>query len=436
MAVKIEAVEPGSPAALAGIAAGDEILSVNGHEIEDVLDYRFYQSEAHPEITVLRGGETLAVTVEKEENEELGLLFSTYLMDRQHACRNRCVFCFIDQLPKGMRDSLYFKDDDSRMSFLFGNYITLTNITEHEVERILAMHISPINVSVHTTNPELRVRMMNNRFAGEALDILWRLADGGIAVNTQLVLCPGWNDGEELERSLRDLTAHAGIQSIALVPVGLTGHREGLTDLRAFTKEEAEAVLNIADRFGNECLADRGERCVYPADEFFLLAGRPLPASDYYEDYAQLENGVGLWSLTRQQAQQATADRRCHFLFKRRLSSVTGEAAYPLIRDLVAGVSAKWPQIDCTVYPIRNDYFGGGITVTGLVTATDIIRQLKGKDLGSELLVPSVMLRREGDRFLDDLTPADLERELGVPVRVIETDGEALVEALLHAKRR
>ena len=432
MAVTVTAIEDGSPAAKAGMTAGEKLISLNGNEIMDVLDYRFYQNECSLSVVTEReDGELVTREVSKDEYEELGLLFDTYLMDRQRSCRNKCIFCFIDQLPKGMRESLYFKDDDSRMSFLFGNYITLTNITDHEVERIISMHISPVNVSVHTTDPELRVRMMGNRFAGDALSVLWKLCDAGIEINTQLVLCPGYNDGEALIRSLSDLISRESIKSIALVPVGLTGHREGLTELRPFSREEAAAVIETAESFGEKCIEKWGERRVYPADEFYLIAGREMPPSDFYEDFAQLENGVGMWSLTADEANAENGSARRMSLLRRKVSSVTGEAAYPLISKLVAEVTEKHRGVECTVYPIRNDFFGGHITVTGLVTGGDIIKQLKGKDLGSELIVPSVMLRHEKDKFLDDVTVEELEQALGVKVRVTENDGKSLVDAVL-----
>lgn len=435
MAVKIVSVISGSPAEFAGLLAGDTLLTLNGNEIEDVLDYRFYQQENELELEAERGGERLVFTVIKEESEELGLEFETYLMDSQKSCRNKCIFCFIDQLPKGMRESLYFKDDDSRMSFLFGNYITLTNITEHEVDRIIKLHISPVNVSVHTTDPELRVKMMKNRFAGEALSVLWRLCDAGIELNCQLVLVPGWNDGAALERSLYELSDRENIKSIACVPVGLTRYRDGLEQLRPFTAEEAAAVIDTCERFGQSCIDKYGTRRIYPADEFFILAGREIPSCEYYEDFAQLENGVGMWASTDSEAGDEIEYAKKLMPFRRTLSVVTGEAAYPLIKDIVDRTSAKWHNLNATVYPIKNDFFGGYITVTGLVTATDIIKQLKGKRLGSELLIPAVMLRREGDMFLDDLTLADVERELGVRTRVVETDGKSLVDALLNIKK-
>ncbi len=435
MSVQIKAVVKNSHAEKAGFAAGDIIKSINGTEIMDALDYNFCIND---ENIIIKGESAKGIPfsryVEKGESDELGLFFKTYLMDNQKSCKNKCIFCFIDQLPKGMRESLYFKDDDSRMSFLFGNYITLTNITDHEVERIIKMHISPINVSVHTTNPELRCKMMNNRFAGKALDVLWRLCDAGIEINCQLVLCPGYNDGKELENSLNDLLEKENIRSIALVPVGLTGYREGLASLKPFDKEGAENVIKTAEEFGEKSLEKFGTRRAFAADEFYLLAEKELPEPEFYEEFAQLENGVGMWALTESEALGALQNERKFMPFKRHISSVTGEAAYPLIKELVDKTCNKWHNLKCDVYAIKNNFFGGEINVTGLVTATDIIDQLKGKDLGSELLIPDVMLRHEKDMFLDSITVAELERALGVRVRVVPTDGEELVKALINKK--
>ncbi len=423
MSVVIDSVERGSVAEKNGIGAGDVLVSLNGHEIVDVLDYRFYQNDSKLRVCYINSeGKKCIRTLRKAEDEELGFLFETYLMDKQRACKNRCIFCFIDQLPKGMRRSLYFKDDDSRLSFLFGNYITLTNITEHEVERIIKMHISPVNISVHTTNPELRVKMMQNPDAGRVLDIIKRFDEADIAMNCQLVLCPGYNDGEELRRSLRDLTALSNVQSIAAVPVGLTDHREGLEKLEKFEKDTAAAVIDIMDEFRS-----RGGVCA--ADEFFLLSERPIPESDYYGDFSQLENGVGLWRLAADEARDALESLSVPEK-PTKITVATGVSAYPLISNIVDSASAKWHNLDCKVYAIRNDFFGHNITVAGLITGGDIINQLKGADLGDRLLIPDVMLRHENDRFLDDITVEELAEALGVEVCVIPSGGADLVNAL------
>ncbi len=432
MAVTIASVETGSPAARARLRAGDTLVSINARDIEDVLDYRFYMPDAKLKLVIERDGKRKTVRVRKAEFEELGLEFDTYLMDKQRSCRNNCIFCFIDQLPKGMRESLYFKDDDSRLSFLFGNYITLTNLTEHEISRIIEMHISPINISVHTTNPELRCKMMNNRFAGECLDILRRFVEAGLTIQCQLVLVPGYNDGEELSRSLADLTAYAPqVRSVAAVPVGLTKHRDGLTPIRPFTKDEARDVIRRMTEVGDKMLASVGSRVFYPSDEWYIRAELPIPDSEFYEEYPQLENGVGMIALLREGfreeliAWEGTPDTA-------RTVLVSGTAAAPFIRELVAEAGAKFPAMRADVVAITNDFFGENITVSGLVTGGDLIRQLKDVPM-DRLLIPANMLRQEGDCFLDDITVEQVARELGVVVEIIpETDGATLFAALVN----
>lgn len=435
MSAPIGSVCPGSPAEKAGIFAGDILVSINEHDIMDVLDYRFYQYESELRICLLRGGDLKTVRVLKEEYDELGLEFETYLMDKKRSCKNKCIFCFIDQLPTGLRESLYFKDDDSRLSFLFGNYITLTNITEHEIDRIIRLHISPINISVHTTDPELRVKMMNNRFAGEALNVLKRFNSAGIQINCQLVLCPGYNDGKALEKTLEDLISLENVECVAAVPVGLTKHREGLTELQPFNADSAAETIDIIDRFGEMCIKKYGDRRIYAADEFYLLSGKDIPPASYYGDFLQLENGVGMWALFQKEAAEemeaAKPSRQ-----KRRISIATGEAAYPLIRATAECISKKWGNIQCEVYSIKNNFFGERITVAGLITGQDIIAQLKGKSLGKELLIPEVMLREGNDLFLDNTTIDQLESELGVKVRIVGADGASFVSAVISKKRR
>ena len=430
MAVTVAAVTPDSPAARKRIAAGDILVSINGREIADVLDYRFYVPDTRLKLVLRRGERTRTVHIRKAEFEEIGLEFESYLMDKQRSCRNNCIFCFIDQLPPGMRESLYFKDDDSRLSFLFGNYITLTNLTEHEIERIIEMHISPVNISVHTTNPELRCRMMNNRFAGDSLGVLRRFVDAGLSVQCQLVLVPGYNDGEELTRSLRDLAAMApAVRSVAAVPVGLTKHREGLTPLRPFTREEARAVIAQITAAGDEMLASVGSRVFYPSDEWYIEAGLPIPPAEFYEEYPQLENGVGMIALLREQFRDAMRDTDREPSGER-LVLATGMAAAPFLRELVDEAKAKWPSLQAQVVAIRNDFFGENITVSGLVTGGNLMRQLDGVPMDT-LLLPSNMLRQQEDVFLDDVTPRQVEEALHTHIRLVpETDGAALFEAL------
>lgn len=432
MSVIIKSVDSKSPAEKAGLKAGDTLISINKNDIMDVLDYRFYQNNAKLKIEYIDDkGKIKHKRIKKQDYEELGLNFETYLMDKQHSCLNKCVFCFIDQLPKGMRDSLYFKDDDSRLSFLFGNYITLTNITEHEIERIIKMHISPINISVHTTNPELRVKMMKNKNAGKVLSVIKRFNDAGIKINCQLVLCPGYNDGEELKRTLSDLTELQNAECIAAVPVGLTKYRDGLADLVPFNHRTAAETIDIIDRYGEECIKKYGSRRIYASDEFYLLAKRQMPDADYYGEFLQLENGVGLWALLLKEATDAIAEEEYKLEQKRKISVVTGVAAYPLITEIVDKCKQKWDNLECKVYKIKNNFFGEKITVAGLVTATDIKEQLKGEILGEELLIPAVMLRKEGDMFLDSITLNELSRDLGVKITPVDNDGYLLIDALL-----
>lgn len=435
MSVIISDVEKKSPAYKKGIKPLDTLVSIDGNAIMDVLDYRFYQNNSKITVEFInKKGKIKTVKIKKKEYEELGLEFETYLMDEKRSCRNKCVFCFIDQLPKGLRDSLYFKDDDSRLSFLFGNYITLTNITEHEVERIIKMHISPINISVHTTNPELRVRMMKNKNAGKVLDIIKRFNDAGIKINCQMVLVPGMNDGKELERTLSDLTVLENAECIAAVPVGLTGHREGLEKISPFNKETATSVIRIIDRFGDECIEKYGERRVYAADEFYILAERKMPDASYYGEFLQLENGVGLVPLLLREVDDAINITDYKLTNKRIITMVTGEAAFPFISQIVDKIKNKWDNLECKVIAIKNNFFGGKITVAGLVTATDIKEQLEGINLGEELLIPSVMLRDAGDMFLDSVTVEQLSNDLNVKITAVDNDGYVLLDKVLGKK--
>lgn len=433
MAVRITGVTPRSPAARHGIRPGEQLISINGHPVRDVLDFRFYETEAELTIRVAdASGVERDVSLRKPQYSFLGLEFETYLMDAQRRCRNNCIFCFIDQMPPGLRPSLYFKDDDDRLSFLFGNYITLTNLSQAEVDRIVEMHISPINVSVHTTNPELRVKMMGNRFAGKSLDYLYQLASRGTQLNGQLVLCPGINDGDELRRTLRDLKRLApAMQSVAAVPVGLTKYRDHLPHLDPYTAETAGAVIDIIESFAAECRKDLGTGFIYASDEFYLLAGRPLPPEDAYDGYPQLENGVGSITLLRTQVMERLEETGAVTLpAPRHISIATGVSAAPLLREIAAAASARCPQLTCTVYEIINDFFGHRITVAGLITGGDLLAQLADRPLGTELLIPNVMLRHEGDLFLDDTKLTDVQQQLGVPVTPVESDGDALLAAI------
>jgi len=433
VSVLIKSVESGSSADRAGIKPGQTLVSINGHDIYDVLDFRFYETERVVDVTVSdMDGTRHTHHIKKGEYASLGLDFETYLMDKQRSCRNKCVFCFVDQTPKGMRDTLYFKDDDERLSFLFGNYITLTNLSDRELERIVQMKITPINVSVHTTDPELRVRMMKNPESARIMERLRYLAEGGIQLNCQLVLCPGWNDGDALERSLNDLfSLTPQVQSIALVPVGLTSHREGLEPLRLFTPEESRQVIRTADRYAAIARVHGWGSVVWPADEFYITAGIPFPDPDSYEAYPQLDNGVGMVPLLRDEFLCALEDAEPDQL-PHAATIATGTSVAPFIADLVEKAKEKFPGGDWEVIPIANDFFGHTITVAGLVTGGDIINQLQHRPIkGSRLLIPQVMLRHGGDMFLDDVTPEQVEQALNVSLTAVPSDGCELLDALL-----
>ncbi len=433
--VHITDVIPKSRAAKAGIRPDDLLLTINGKEIHDVLDYRFYLTERQIRLTIHRGEKLLEFRIRKQEYDDIGLCFETPLMDKKHSCENKCVFCFIDQLPGGMRSSLYFKDDDSRLSFLHGNYITLTNLEKKDIDRIIEMHISPVNVSVHTTNPELRVKMMKNKRSGEVLSYLKLLADAGITLCCQIVLCKGLNDGEELNRTMNDLSALApAMESTSVVPAGLTKFRDGLYPLAPFTAEECAAVIRQITAFGDRCMEIHGSRLFYPSDEFYLKAGLPLPEDNFYEGYPQIENGVGMLTDMRTGFDLELEDAdslRERFSGSRTLSVATGLAAYDHIRRLCSELEQAFDGLTVHVYAIENRFFGEQITVAGLLTGKDMTEQLLGRPLGDELLFPAATLRAEGDVFLDDLSPEDLSKSLGVPVRPCPSEPGAFIRCVL-----
>lgn len=434
--VTILDVIPGSLAEKAGILGGDILLAINGHRINDVLDYRFYLTDTNIRLDLHRGAELLSLSILKGEYDDIGLEFETPLMDKKHSCANGCVFCFIDQLPRGMRKSLYFKDDDDRLSFLHGNYVTLTNLSDADIDRLIAMHISPVNVSVHTTNPELRVKMMKNKRAGEVLSYLRRLADADIALCTQIVLCKGLNDGDELERSMRDLLSYyPALRSCAIVPVGLTKHREKCYPLEAFTPEECARVIDQVNAFGDECLKKHGTRLFYCSDEFYIRAGRSLPTEDYYEDYSQIENGVGMLTSLASEFDfelDYLEDYLPDFHAPRKVSLITGTAAYEHLSYLCKKLEARVEGLEIHVHRIVNHFFGESVTVAGLLTGQDVLNQLKDKPLGDELIYPAVMCRADEEIFLDDMTPTALSEKLGgIPLRACRSDGAELIKALL-----
>ena len=440
MAIKIQTVEPGSPAQQLGLGPGDELLSVDGNPLNDTLDYEFYTDSSSFHLKARIQGAVQEWDVHREARGPFGCDFAPYLGDEKHSCSNHCMFCFIDQLPPGMRESLYFKDDDERLSFLFGNYITMTNMQDHEIDRIIKMHISPINISVHTTNPQLRVRMLANRRGGETLKYLDRLVEGGIEVNCQLVLCRGINDGDELRRTLTDLLKLTPmVQSIAAVPCGITDYRKNLYPQVPYDAASSAEVIDILEEFGDECKARHGKRIIYPSDEWYLNAGRPLPPAEFYEDYAQLENGVGMWRLFEQEF-LAELDKPHRVYGSKKMDVVTGTLAAPLIEAMMAELHRQYPMIEVTVHPIQNKFFGGNVSVAGLVTATDILAQCKGKLQSNVLGVPEVMLRSERDMFLDSVTVDELAQQLGVKIEILPSGGgdeaRALLRSGLHIARR
>ena len=428
--VKIKSIVHGSPAHHAEIMPEDFLYAINGQEINDVLDYMFYAAETSVELEIIRNNSKFSVQIDKDEYDDIGLEFETFLMDSKQSCRNKCVFCFIDQMPPYMRETLYFKDDDARLSFLQGNYVTLTNLEQSDIDRIIKMKLN-INVSIHTTNPELRVRMMNNRFAGEKLKYIYQLAENGIKLNCQIVCCPNLNDGDELRRSLKDLGGlMPNITSMAVVPVGLTKYRENLFPLTCFTKESACETIDIISEYQKIFLEKFGTRVVFPSDEFFLIAEREIPPIEYYEDFPQYENGVGMLRSLIDEFEKALEIAEWEG-GKRHVSIATGYSPYEIIKSLAEKAEKYFPLLKCDVYRIRNDFFGETITVTGLITGQDLIAQLKGKNLGENLLISTSMLRRDSTEFLDDLLVSDVERELDVKIRTAQNDGYELLDAIM-----
>ena len=437
--VKITEVERKSFADKAGVRDGDILVKINGNEINDVLDYRFYLAERTVILELLRDGNPLSVKVKKDEYDDIGLGFETPLMDKKHTCKNKCIFCFIDQNPRGLRESIYFKDDDSRLSFIHGNYVTLTNMTDEDVARIIKMRMSPINVSIHTTDPELRVRMMKNKHAGEVLSYLNDFKNAGLSMCGQIVLCRGVNDNENLTRSLSDLAElYPSMSSVAIVPAGLTKHREGLFSLADFTEEEASSVIDEIDRFAEIQLEKYGSRQFYAADEFYLKAKRPIPEESYYEDYPQLENGVGMLRLFSEEFSMALediSDILADFKGERTVTLVTGVAAYDMINGFARRLEILSPNIHINVKKIINNFYGESITVTGLLTGRDIYEQLSGCELGDEVILPSNCLRYPEEDFLCGMTLAELGDKLGVSVRISSNDGYEFVRDIFGSRQ-
>ena len=429
---RIKEVLPGSIAEELGVEAGDLLLAINDEEIEDVFDYHYYVNDE--ELTVLiqkPNGEEWELEIEKDYEEDLGIEFEQGLMDEYRSCRNKCMFCFIDQMPEGMRETLYFKDDDSRLSFLQGNYITLTNMSDHDIERIVRYHLEPINISFHTTNPELRCKMLHNRFAGDALKKVDTLYEGGIQMNGQIVLCKGVNDGEELERSIRELSRYLPyLQSVSVVPVGLTKYRDGLYPLEPCTKEDAREVLRVIHSWQEKLYQEYGLHFIHAGDEWYILAEEEMPEEERYDGYLQLENGVGMLRLLQNEFEEAYEDAVGDDI-ERSVSLATGYLAYPYLKKMADRLSQKYTRTKILIYPIRNDFFGERITVAGLITGQDLIRQLTGQELGTRLLLPCSMFRSEEEVFLDDITRSELEEALQVPVDIVKSSGQDLIDAII-----
>ncbi len=433
----IKKVLPGSIAEEMGIEAGDKLLQISDTNIEDIFDYQFLVQDEYIEVLVEKpDGEQWLLEVDKDFDEDLGIEFENGLMDNYRSCHNKCIFCFIDQMPKGMRETLYFKDDDSRLSFLQGNYVTLTNMSDHDIDRIIRYNLSPINISFQTTNPELRCMMLNNRFAGEALKKVDKLYEAGILMNGQIVLCKGVNDGAELERSIADLAKYLPyLESVSVVPVGLSKYREGLYPLEPFTKEDAKEVLKTIHKWQDKLYPEHGLHFIHASDEWYILAGEELPESDNYDGYIQYENGVGMLRMLMDEVEEALAFVKEHGVLqtaqKRVISMATGKLAYPFIRRFADQVMELCEGLEVHVYPITNEFFGEMITVSGLITGQDIIKQLKDQTLGEVLYLPENILRSGEDVFLDDLTVGDVQKSLQVPLDIVKSNGYELVSCML-----
>lgn len=440
----IKEVLPESIAMELEVEPGDRLYSINGQEIEDIFDYQYLVLNEFLELLIEKqDGQQWLLEVEKDEDEDLGLVFENGLMDEYRSCQNQCIFCFIDQMPPGMRDTLYFKDDDSRLSFLQGNYVTLTNMSDKDIERIIRYRLSPINISFQTMNPQLRCRMLHNRFAGDALKKVDRLYEAGIAMNGQIVLCKGINDGAELEFSIRELMKYLPVlESVSVVPVGLTKYRDGLYPLEPFDRRDAQKVLALLRQFREECYRRNGIHFVHASDEWYLLAEQELPDAEQYDGYPQLENGVGMLRLFMDEFQEALEEEhrsngsdgssgQAVTIRTRTVSIATGTLAYPCLKQMAQKLMEKKPGLIIRVYGIINYFFGERITVSGLLTGQDIISQLRGKELGERLLLPQNMLRSGEDVFLDDLTVSDLEKALQVKTDIVKSSGYDLVKSIL-----
>ena len=428
----IKSVDPGSIGDELGLEPGDQLLAIDGRRPEDIFDYEYYIQNESVEVLIRKAdGEEWELDIENDY-EDLGLTFENGLMSEYRSCRNKCIFCFIDQMPKGMRDTLYFKDDDSRLSFLQGNYITLTNMSQKDIDRIIRFKLAPINISVHTTNPGLRCKMLNNRFAGEALKNMDRLFEAGTPMNGQIVMCKNINDKAELERTIRDLSRYIPcMESVSVVPVGLSRFREGLYPLEPITREDARETIDIVERWQEKLYKSHGTHFIHASDEFYILAGRPLPETERYDGFVQLENGVGMIRLMTDEVEEALA-RLEGDQEEEELSVATGLLAYDYLNGFLEKIREKFPRRRVYLYPVANRFFGEQITVAGLITGRDLIEQLRGKPLGSRLLLPSCMFRSGEEVFLDDVTRQEVKTALQVPVNIVKSSGQDFVNAVLY----
>lgn len=436
---RIKGIEPGSIAEELELEPGDVLLEINGNRIQDVFDYKYYEDSENMVMLVQKADGELWELETWHDYESLGIVFENGLMSEYKSCCNKCIFCFIDQMPPGMRETLYFKDDDSRLSFLQGNYITLTNMKDEDIERIIRFHLAPVNISVHTTNPDLRCRMLHNRFAGEALKKIDLLFQAQVPMNGQIVLCRGFNDGAELERTIHDLRRYLPyMESVSVVPVGLSKFRDGLEPLKAFEKESAEAAIEIIERFQKEIFQEHGTHFIHASDEFYILAGRELPDEGRYDGYPQLENGVGMLRLLDREVTDALTELSEEDLSieHETISIATGLLAYPYLKKQVEKITRRFPGKKVHVYAVRNDFFGEMITVAGLLTGQDLMRQLKGRELGQRLLLPCCMFRSGEEVFLDDITRGQLQNTLQVPVNIVKSGGQDLVYGILGLEER
>ena len=431
---KIKKVLPGSIAEELEIESGDILLSINNKKVVDIIDLMYLTNDEFIVVEIQKkDGEIWDLEIDKEFDEELGIEFENPIIDDATRCSNNCVFCFIDQLPKNMRSTLYFKDDDSRLSFLQGNFVTLTNLNEDKFNRIIEYRISPINVSVHTTNPELRVKMLGNRFAGNIMERLEKLTSNGIVVNAQIVLCPGYNDGEELRRTLDDLvTLGANLQSVAIVPIGLTKHRQGLIEMQGFNQVTSKQVIDIVHPFQERALKKIGTRFAFLADEFYLLSGVPFPPYEAYESFIQHEDGIGMIRKLDHEVREILGSKHYSLETHRQVLIVTGVAAYPYLKSLASAMMAEFPNLEIEVKKIENDFFGERITVAGLVTGTDIKKQVLNAENCDAILLPVSMFRADEDVMLDDCSITDLETHYRKPVVKVGEMGIDFVESILY----